>query len=66
MLPEIPGSKSTVFTQRICAYNESFSPIDRRVGDSYAILWHQGIKGRGDEDITSTVIKFLIELHQDV
>ena len=32
MLPEIPGSKSTVFTQRICAYNETFSPVGKRVG----------------------------------
>ena len=30
MLPEIPGVKSAVFTGRICAYNESFSPIGRQ------------------------------------
>ena len=66
MLPEIPGSKSTVFTQRICAYNETFSPVGKRVGDLYAILWHQGIKRRNDEDITSAVVKFLVKLHCDL
>ena len=66
MLPKIPGSKSAVFTQRICAYNETFSPIGKKIGDSYAILWHQGVKGRDDEDITSAVVKFLANLHCDL
>ena len=59
MLPEIPGVKSAVFTGRICAYNETFSPIGKGKGKSYAMLWHQGIAGRNDEDIASTFHKFL-------
>ena len=59
MLPEIPGVKSAVFTGRICAYNESFSPIGRQKGKSYAIIWHQGISGRNDEDIASAFRKFI-------
>ena len=59
MLPEIPGVKSAVFTSRICTYNETFSPIGKGKGKSYAMLWHQGIAGHNDEDIASTFYKFL-------
>ena len=59
MLPEIPGVKSAVFTGRICAYNDTFSPIGKGKGKSYAMLWHQGIAERNDEDIASTFHKFL-------
>ena len=51
--------KSAVFTGRICAYNETFSPIGKGKGKSYAMMWHQGIAGRNDEDIASTFHKFL-------
>ena len=59
MLPEILGAKSGVFTQRICAYNESFSPLEKKVGESIGFLWHQGIAGRNDEDVTSCFVKLL-------
>ena len=59
MLPEIPGVKSAVFTGRICAYNETFSPIGKGKGKSYAMLCQQKIAGRNDEDIVSTFHKFL-------
>ena len=36
------------------------------MGDSYAILWHQVILGRNDEDMTSAVVKFLVKLHCDL
>ena len=42
MLPEIPGVKAAVFTQRIAADNESFSPIGEKCGDSIGVIWHQG------------------------
>ena len=64
MLSEIPGVKSAVFTGRICAYNESFSPIGKKKGHSYAMIWHQGIAGRNDEDIFSSFYKFITNLHQ--
>ena len=60
MLPEIAGVKSAIFTQRICAYNESFSPIGKRKGKSIAMLWHQGVAGRNDEDIASCFEKFIL------
>ena len=59
MLPEIPGVKSADFTSRICGYNETFSPISKGKGKSYAMLCHQEIAGRNDEDIASTFHKFL-------
>ena len=44
MIPEIPGVKSAVFTRRICAYNETFSPLgEGKLHDSVAVIWHQGI-----------------------
>ena len=60
MLPEIAGVKSAVFTQRICAYNESFSSVGKRKGKSIAMLWHQGVAGRNDEDIASCFEKFIL------
>ena len=66
MLPEIAGVKSAVFTQRICAYNESFSPLGKKTGKSVAIVWHQGIAGRNDEDITSCFVKYFKEIDRDV
>ena len=66
MLPEIVRAKSAVFTQRICAYNESFSPTCKRKGKSIAMLWHQGVAGRNDEDIASCFEKFILhEVERD-
>ena len=61
MLPEIPGVKSAVFTQRICAHNETFSPIGKKMRISFAILWHQGIAGSNEEDIVSAFDNFFAD-----
>ena len=67
MIPEIPGVKSAVFTQPICVYNESFSPLGKNKGKSYAFLWHQGLMGRNDEDIASCFHRFfLVMISNDV
>ena len=68
MLPEIPGVKTAVFTQRICAYNESFVPIGKGEGliPPHAFIWHQGIAGRMDEDITSCFVSFINNMNRDV
>ena len=65
MIPDIPGSKLTCFMQRICGYNETFSPIGKSFGKSWACIWHQGVQGRNDEDITSAFVKF-IQQHRDL
>ena len=58
MLPEILEVKSAVFTQRIDAYNETFSPLTN-ASRSTADIWHHGIIGRNDEDISSAILKML-------
>ena len=58
MLPEILGVKSAVFTQRIAAYNETFSPLTN-ASRSTANIWHRGLIGRNDEDISSATLKML-------
>ena len=60
MLPEIAGVKSAIFTQRLCAYNEHFSPIDKRKGKSIAMLWHEVVARRNDEDIASCFEKIML------
>ena len=61
MLPEIPGVKSAVFTRRICAYNESFTPLGHgKLQDTIAVIWHQGVGERNDEDIVSCFKEFLL------
>ena len=59
MLPEIAGVKAAFFTGRIAAYNETFSPIRKGAGKSTAVVWHQGMMGRNDEDIVSAYLKAL-------
>ena len=59
MLPEIAGVKSAVFTGRIAAYNETCSPIGKGTGKSTAVVWHQGMMGRNDEDVVSAYLKAL-------
>ena len=55
-----------MYTQRTCAYNQSFFPLGKKTGKSVAIVWHQGIAGRNDEDITSCFVKYLKEIDRDV
>lgn len=60
MLPEIPGVKSAVFTRRICAYNETFTPLGKgKLSDTIALIWHQGVGERNDEEIVSCFKAFL-------
>ena len=74
MLPRLPGIKTAVFTRRIVLYHETFAPCtiegsckkwkeDKKVMrcklKPLGMIWHEGIQGQNDEDVTSTVIKFL-------
>ena len=65
MIPEIPGVKSASFTQRICAFNESFAPLGKKKDKPIAILWHQGTAGRNDEDVVSAFFKFFSVIERD-
>ena len=77
MLPRLPGVKTAVFTRRIVMYHETFAPLvpskevrqnwreDGKVPEKLKVLgmiWHEGVQGRCDEDVTSTVIKVLHHL----
>ena len=61
MLPRLPGMKKAIFTRRIVLFNETFAPLGGKqsLRDTIAVLWHEGIKGRNDEDLASTVTKVL-------
>lgn len=61
MLPRLPGNKTAIFTRRIIVFNETFAPVGGH-GTPLGYLWHEGIRGRNDEDISSTYIKFLSQL----
>ena len=57
MLPRLPGIKTAIFTRQIILFNETFVPVGH--ADPLGFLWHEGIRGRNDEDITSVFIKLL-------
>ena len=61
MSPRLPGLKKSIFTKRIILFNETFSPVGGSKGlhDTIAVLWHEGIKGRNDEDICNALCKLL-------
>ena len=56
MLPRMPGVKSALFTNRIVAYHETFVflCVAHDGKDKHVSVWHEGISGRGADDITST------------
>ena len=63
LLPQLPHT-SCMFTSRLVAYNETFSPVGTRIrGEenaprSMSIVWHEGTAGRDAPDITSAFIRF--------
>ena len=64
MLPRLPGNKTAVFTKRIIAFHETFAPVGKRATktnkrNTISVLWHEGIAGRKQEEITSTFAKAL-------
>ena len=59
MIPRLPGMKKAIFTKRIIAFNETFSPGKNDLRSTIAVLWHEGMKGQCDEDLCSTVSKVL-------
>lgn len=60
MLPRIDMFKKVLFTKRICVYNESFVPLgNQKKHFPLAILWHEGIAGRKQEEIISSFHQFL-------
>ncbi|KAE9521295.1 hypothetical protein AGLY_018314 [Aphis glycines] len=61
MLPFMDNFKADIFTKRIKIFNESFVPLGLRSEfKPLAILWHEGISGRKQEDLVSSFYEFLL------
>lgn len=58
MLPRMPGNKTAVFTKRIVAYHETFSPLGSKADkkNTVSVIWHEGIAKRNAEEITSAFV----------
>ncbi len=71
MLPRMPGIKTAIFTRRIIAFHETFAFMSARrthIGVrniNIAVIWHEAIAGRNQEEIASTCVK-AIERDRDV
>ncbi|RUS71130.1 hypothetical protein EGW08_021109 [Elysia chlorotica] len=61
MLPMIEQFKRSIFTRRLCCFNETFAPVGkmRKNLKDIAVIWHEAIAGRKDEDIASAYAMFL-------
>jgi len=61
MLPRMENFKAAIFTKRVIAFNESFVPIGPKgCIKPLAIIWHEGIQGRKQEDLTSCFRAFFL------
>ena len=59
VLPRVNTFKKVIFTKRLTVYNESFVPLGKKTKTNpFAVLWHEGVSGRNQEDIVSTFYAF--------
>ena len=54
-------TKEAFFTSRLVCFNETFASGKSGEKD-YAVVWHEGIKGRKAGDVASSYVKFLGEV----
>ena len=59
ILPKLT-TKESFFTSRLVCFNETFASGESGKND-FAIMWHEGIKGRKAGDVASSFVKFLVE-----
>lgn len=66
MLPRLECFKSAIFTNRLTSYNETFVPVGKNQVNiaPFAVIWHEGIRERSKEEITSTYHQFFLQ-HKD-
>ena len=60
LLPRLPGFKLNRFTKRLVVLNQTFAPFNTENSSSkkaLGLLWHEGLSGRKDEDVSSAFIK---------
>lgn len=64
MLPRCDTFKEILFTHRLIAFNESFVPAGKKLKATppTAVIWHEGIRGRSKEDITSTFYTYFLTI----
>lgn len=60
MLPRIDQFKEAIFTRRLTVFNETFAAVSKG-SPTFAVLWHEGVSARNDEDISSAFYQFLME-----
>lgn len=62
MLPRMDMFKIDMFCPRIIAFNESFLPLGPSTNYSkpFAVLWHEAVSGRKQEDIISASRAFFL------
>lgn len=66
MLPRMEMFKKAIFSHRLIVYNESFVPVGKiRHFVPFAVLWHEAVSGRHQEDIISAFNAFFLH-HRDV
>lgn len=61
MLPQMECFKEAIFTRRLTVFNETFAELGSGKRD-YAVLWHEAISGRQDEDLASTFHEYLLKM----
>lgn len=59
MLPRVDTFEKVISTKRLTIYNESFGPIEKKSKTNPIVVWHEGVSGRNQEDV-STLYAFSI------
>ena len=66
LLLRLPGFKLYLFTKRLVVVNQSFAPLDKKKDHkkkSLGVLWHEGLSGRNEEEVTNAFIAALKTPH---
>ena len=60
LLPRM-SNKTAIFTPRLVTFNETFARLGgaNHSSDSYCVMWHEAIQGRGADDIASSYISLI-------
>ncbi|GFO34226.1 Cai-1 autoinducer sensor kinase/phosphatase cqss [Plakobranchus ocellatus] len=61
MLPQIECFNETIFTRRLTVFNETFVELGSGKRN-FAAVWHEGISGRQDEDLASTLHSYMLKM----
>ena len=63
LLPHMPQYKEAIFTRRLVTFNETFARLGSNSAP-LAIIWHEAIGGRKDENVSSTWVTAIRHLAQ--